>query len=298
TPPPPPPVRPAGRARGATGLAGGGHGAARADAATPPRPHVVPGAPTAPGGASRASITDVVPKRTLVIVVAVVLLAVLGTVLAFAVNRGGDKDDAGTSGTRPTASSTPQEAAEADTDPTGDGGANTPTTDGSSPAGQDGGKNPKPGGLPAGYQRVSDGRFHFAMALPEGWRGRPIPGYSGGAVYSADGGFPRVQVDFNAKPLPDAAQAWRGAEPGASRSMKGYRGLGIHTVPWRGYPTVADWSFEREQRGQTVRVLNRGFKVDAHRGYAVMVTCAKDAWAEKECTTLRQTALRTFTPRG
>ncbi len=125
---------------------------------------------------------------------------------------------------------------------------------------------------------MSDDAFHFAMALPEGWRKRPIPGYSGGTVYSASGGFPRVQVDFSAKPLPDAAEAWRGAEPGAARSIKGYRGLGIRPVEWKGYPTVADWSFERQQRGQSVRVLNRGFKVDANRGYAVMITCAKDAW--------------------
>ncbi|MFI2029682.1 serine/threonine-protein kinase [Streptomyces buecherae] len=297
--------RPAGRAAGATGLASGGQPTPRRDAATPPRPHAVPGAPAAPGpaGGSRASITDVVPKRTLVIVVVVVLLAVLGTVLAFALDGGGDGDK---SGAQPTASSGQDQTTEPD--PTGDDDANAPSTGAQDPTdqgeGKDGqdqgdGKSEQPGdALPAGYQRVSDDAFHFGMALPKGWQKRPIPGYSGGTVYSASGGFPRVQVDFNAKPLPDAAKAWRGAEPGASRTMKGYRSLGIRPVQWKGYPTVADWSFERQQRGQAVRVLNRGFKVDAHRGYAVMITCARDAWTEKECATLRQTALRTFTPRG
>lgn len=125
--------RPTGRAAGATGLASGGQPGPRRDAATPPRPHAVPGAPAAPGtvGGSRASITDVVPKRTLVIVVVVVLLAVLGTVLAFALEGGGDDNK---SGAQPTASS--GQGGATDADPTGDEGANAPSTDAERPTGQ------------------------------------------------------------------------------------------------------------------------------------------------------------------
>ncbi|MBB5939624.1 serine/threonine-protein kinase [Streptomyces zagrosensis] len=314
--------RSTGRTAGVAGSAGGGgaRSAPHSDATTPPRPHGVPGAPPASvrGGGSRASITDVVPKRTLVIVVVVVLLAVLGTAIALALSGEGDKGEQSKSGARASASSgaTGDDTATGDDEgKTGDGDAGDQSsaqpTGGQNSADQDDktdkdSKDSKgdkknsgvPAGIPQGYEPVSDGKFHFAMTLPKGWERRPIPGYSGGGVYSASGGFPRVQVDFNAKPLPNAAEAWRGAEPGASRTMKGYRGLGIHAVTdWKGYPTVADWNFERDQRGKTVRVLNRGFKVDAKRGYAVMITCEKGAWAERECRTLREVALRSFAPK-
>ena len=45
-----------------------------------------------------------------------------------------------------------------------------------------------------------------------------------------------------------------------------------------------------------MRVLNRGFKVDGSRGYAIMITCTADDWDDKECTTLRETAFKTFKP--
>ena len=52
--------------------------------------------------------------------------------------------------------------------------------------------------------------------------------------------------------------------------------------------------FERDQNGVRVRVLNRGFKVDATHGYAIMITCAADQWDGPECTQLRNTAFDTF----
>lgn len=45
-----------------------------------------------------------------------------------------------------------------------------------------------------------------------------------------------------------------------------------------------------------VRVLNRGFKVDATHGYSIMISCKADAWDEDECRTLRETAYATFEP--
>ncbi|MGW5122238.1 serine/threonine protein kinase, partial [Streptomyces noursei] len=70
--------------------------------------------------------------------------------------------------------------------------------------------------------------------------------------------------------------------------------LGIKAIGWRGYPTVADWSFTRRQHGEDVRVLNRGFRADDNHGYAIMITCKAGAWDDKECRELRNTAFRTF----
>jgi hypothetical protein len=80
-----------------------------------------------------------------------------------------------------------------------------------------------------------------------------------------------------------------------TRSLSdGYKHLGIKTVEYNGYPTVADWSFERNQKGMRIRVLNRGFKADAKHGYSIMVSCKASEWDGAECRTLRDTAFATF----
>ncbi|MFB7584409.1 protein kinase domain-containing protein [Streptomyces hydrogenans] len=293
-----------------------------------------PARPVPPqGGArqapARAPLTDVVPRRTLVIIAAVAVLAVLGTILAVSLS-GGDKGTEGKGGT-PTAS--------AGTSAGGDGGSTTDGGTGGSPSdpGQQGGAQPgengaaadggatatggatgttggstgqtgsatpstKPSGgtgatLPAGYSLVTNDRFHFSMALPSSFRMRPIDGYSGGAIWSESGGFPRVQVDFNGSPKDDAKAAWAAAVGGVRLTSTGYKHIGIESVSYKGYPTVADWEFERDQKGMRVHVLNRGFKVDAKHGYSIMVTCKAEEWNGAECKTLRETAFATFSPK-
>lgn len=44
-------------------------------------------------------------------------------------------------------------------------------------------------------------------------------------------------------------------------------------------------------------MLNRGFKVDARHGYAIMISCKVSEWDSKECKTLRETAFATFQPK-
>lgn len=69
-------------------------------------------------------------------------------------------------------------------------------------------------------------------------------------------------------------------------------------MEYKGYPTVADWEFEREENGTTIRVLNRGFRVDATHGYAIMISCAADQWDGPQCTQMRNIAFETFQPLG
>ncbi|MEU5427953.1 protein kinase [Streptomyces olivoreticuli] len=245
------------------------------------------GAPGAGGGLQRvtwerASVMEVVPRRTLVIVAVVVVLAVVGTVLAFAVGNDGNGG----------------------ADKGGKNGKTVKSASASVPGGLPGAADqPAPGnakrGAEAGYERVENDAYEFEIDMPKGWRQTGTAGDHSGAVYSAKGGFPRLQVDFGPEPQSDAAKAWRELESGARHSMKNYKGLGIKEVRgWDGhdYPTVADWSFERDQDGKRVQVLNRGFKADDEHGYAIMITCEKAAWNGAECTSLRDTAFRTFTP--
>ncbi|MGG8408599.1 hypothetical protein ACM614_19410, partial [Streptomyces sp. 12297] len=91
--------------------------------------------------------------------------------------------------------------------------------------------------------------------------------------------------------------AWIQLATAVSSSSSGYKLIGIAEKEYRGYPTVADWQFEREQGGDRIRVLNRGFKVDARHGYAIMISCKVSEWDSKECKTLRETAFATFQPK-
>ncbi|MFF3758720.1 protein kinase [Streptomyces sp. NPDC002185] len=289
------------------------------------------GKPPAP---TRAALTDVVPRRTLVIIAAVVVLALLGTIIAVSLS-GGDEgtQGKGDGGTTSSAGATAggdgsggaqgsggnggaqgqssggtgqqggvQPGGDTGSGSTGANGANGTTT--GSTTGQNGGTTPsgKPGGepgagLPAGYTLVSNGQLHFSMAVPASYKLRSIPGYALGKIFSESGGFPRVQVDYNGSPKDNAASAWELARYGVAATSQDYKHLGIRTVSYKGYPTVADWEFERTQKGIRVHVLNRGFKVDATHGYSIMVSCAADEWNGAECKTLRETAFATFSPK-
>ncbi|WP_432114102.1 serine/threonine-protein kinase [Streptomyces sp. S1] len=308
---------------------------AAASAKAEPRPRTAPKPRTAPvrgGGrqaSSRASLTDVVPRRTLVIIAAVVVVALLGTILAVSLGGGGDQGDQGKGKEGTTASAgasaggegtggsggsggkgeTPADPGQqGGAQPGGDGADGSTGTDGTtgSTGTTDGGTGAtpsgKPGGdaggqLPAGYALVTSDRFHFSMAMPSNFRLSTIPGYSLGGIFSANGGFPRVQVDYNNSPKDNAASAWELAKIGVAATSKDYKHLGIRPVSYKGYPTVADWEFERTQKGVRVHVLNRGFKVDSERGYSIMVSCKADEWNGEECRTLRETAFATFSPK-
>lgn len=256
--------------------------------------------------ATRASVTDVVPRRTLVIVAVVVVLAVLGTVLAVALSGDDTTKNSGKPAGKQDKSSSAAKAKpsteSADTgedakqsgpgspDPQAPGGV-SPAEDKDDTGGEDG-KGDK--AVPDGFAQMSNGRFHFGMAMPKGFQQTGTAGEGSGVIYSASGGFPRVQVDYNAEPGSDAAASWRSLEPAVRGSSEDYHRISIKTVKWRGYPTVADWSFTRRQSGQDVRVLDRGFRADDQHGYAIMITCKKDKWPDKECQEVVSTAFKTF----
>ncbi|MFC8504788.1 serine/threonine-protein kinase [Streptomyces sp. NPDC057411] len=266
----------------------------------------------------RASLTDVVPRRTLVIIAAVVVAALLGTILYVSLGGGKDGADQGkggsSGGTTASAGSTagsggsdPSTDTGTSGDPGQQGGGDKPAGNsggqsGTTPTGTSGGAQTggQAGGpqLPAGYVMVTNDRFHFRMAMPASFKLAAIAGQNSGGIFHAGGsGFPRVQVDFNDSPRDDAASAWRAAVAAVAASSNGYKHIAIRPVEYKGYPTVADWEFERTQNGMRIRILNRGFKVDAGHGYSIMVSCKADAWDAAECKTLRETAFATFSPK-
>ncbi|MEV8399021.1 serine/threonine-protein kinase [Streptomyces niveus] len=324
---PPIPPEPAPRTKGrtreaaASGSVAGAGAAGAAGTATAAAPPSVPAAGAARPAATRASLTDVVPRRTLMIIAGVVVLAILAVVLAVALNGDSDNSAKGDTGKDDTAASAgasaggdtkggagdtagqdkQQDSAKSDGDTTPSEGSSSGKdsgTDNSGPgsgdSGSDSGSDGK--GLPDDFKTVTDKQFRFSMAMPDDFRRTGTAGQSSGGIYSESGEFPRVQVDFNAKPTNDAKRAWEQLEAQIKGSLGNYKRLGIKSVEFNGYPTVADWEFERDQSGERVRVLNRGFKVDATHGYAIMITCKADEWDDDDCRTLRETAYSTFKP--
>ncbi|MFD9408455.1 protein kinase [Streptomyces sp. NPDC059989] len=283
-------------------------------------------APAAPAAKPKAApvaapLTDVMPRRTIALAIAavVVVLAAVGSLIAYAVSgddNGGRKDEGKNGGGKPTPGvsasqspggtqpsnppSSPQSSPKAG-DPGAGQGQQTPSNaSGGGTASQGQGASPggSGSGLPAGYALVTDPGFHFSMAMPEGFHLTGIAGKKSGGIYSRDGGFPRIQVDYNGSPGDDARKAWLELAPGTASSSTNYKLLRIDLASYRNYPTVADWEFERDHNGVRVRVLNRGFKMDATHGYAIMISCPADQWDGPECTQMRTTAFETFQPLG
>ncbi|MFB4422482.1 serine/threonine-protein kinase [Streptomyces sp. QL37] len=293
-----------------------------AGAAVPPAPSHAPGAAatasaSGPAGSARpavprASITDVVPRRTLAVIAGVVVLAVLGTVLALTLDgddtgnegggsKGGTAASAGAAGGGDTEAASgggsgKGDDSEQDSGKDGQGQDKGEATGDTSPSPETGEQTPDPDALPAGFKKVTNQQFHFSMAMPENFKFDKIAGQNSGAIYNTDGGFPRVQIDYNSSPKDDAAAAWAGAVAATKSLSNGYKHIGIRKVEYNGYPTVADWEFTRDQQGIRVRVLNRGFKADATHGYSIMISCKADTWDDDECRTLRETAFATFEP--
>ncbi|MCF6526182.1 serine/threonine-protein kinase [Streptomyces sp. JJ36] len=311
--------------------AASGAGTRRGDGAGPGAAAASPGE----GRTASAALGDLLSRRGwLVVGAVVVVLVVLVVVLATAfagedggngtgggTSQGAEQQGAGQDGADGKKAGGGQDGKAGDEPGTGgdtsgngagqqDGEAADDAADdaGEDTAGRDEGADGGPGGdgddgsgaqLPDGYERVTDGRFRHSIAMPAGFERRGVSGTGAGRKYGpADGGYPRLQVDFGTQPQDDAVRAWENLEGSTRSSSTDYRRIGMKEVRgWRDYPTVADWTFERTEGGTRVRVLNRGFKVDENRGYAIMITCRADAWDGEKCRTLRETAMRTFRPR-
>ncbi|WNI17332.1 serine/threonine-protein kinase [Actinacidiphila sp. ITFR-21] len=274
-----------------------------------------PGAPGHPPGPRAGEpFADGGPRRTLVIVIAAVVIAVLGTVIGVAIANSGGGDGGGESkngGGKPSASSTPHASGTGPaTAPSGrSSAAGTPSRPATSAASaatgtpsddegdDDSGEDEAAGATPpSGFTTVADAAFHFRMAMPDGWRQTGQAGKGSGVIYSAHGGYPRVQVDFSDSPKKDAAAAWRDEESTVAGSSRDYHRISIGPVAYRGYPTAADWEFTRTVDGRKVRVRNRGFAVDGDRAYSIMVSIPAGDWDSAASARLRDTFFATFTP--
>ncbi|MFI2202393.1 serine/threonine-protein kinase [Streptomyces sp. NPDC020192] len=237
----------------------------------------------------RAPLTDVVPKRTLVIIAVVVVLAVLGTVLAIALN-GGGKDDNG--GARSTASASAKEdrsaGSAARTGGATSSSAGTPSAANTKP---DGSASPSAAGS-APVVSTRKGGQGYSIGLPKGWSYKSSD--DAGDRYTGPDGQ-RLLVAWTSTPKDDPVADWENQERYMVRSH--YQKVRIEKVDYRGWNT-ADWEFTYVEGGTEYRTVDRGFVVNGHLGYGLMYTAKAADWGSALREDTWKTLTASFTPKS
>jgi hypothetical protein len=254
----------------------------------------------------RAPLTDVVPRRTLVVIVAVVVLAVLGTVLAFAFT-GDDGKDSGakpaasadaTAGRGKDAAGDPGSAARTDgASPVASATESATDTDGSPAAGDsdDSGDSAASGGKEGGSAPVEStrkGGQGYSVGLPKGWKYRTTG--AAGDRYTGPRGQ-KLLVAWTGTPKDDPVADWRNQERYMVRSQ--YHKIRIEKVGYRGWNT-ADWEFTYVDGGTKFRTIDRGFVVNDHLGYALMYTARGADWHGDLRKDTWKTLTKSFEPKS
>ncbi|QZZ29690.1 serine/threonine-protein kinase [Streptomyces sp. ST1015] len=226
----------------------------------------------------RAPLTDVVPKRTLVIIAVVVVLAVIGTVLAVSLSGDGGADDSGAEGGKRTVASEGVGTKEDESGGTRtDGAAGRSAEPGAStPAGQTAptggaGTQVSPSADSAAVTTHKGGQG-YAIGLPAGWKFSTAS--SAGDRFTGPDGQ-KLLVAWTSTPKDNPVADWTAQEKSMLRAQ--YRKIRIEAVDYRGWNT-ADWEFTYTESGTSYRTIDRGFVVDDDQGYALMYTAKAADW--------------------
>jgi hypothetical protein len=235
----------------------------------------------------RAPLTDVVPKRTLLVIAVVVLVAVLGVVLALTLGDDGGSEASGNGGAGPSATSkgTPDTKRDDDegtkggdgstsTPGSGKGGGTEPSAGSSAPAGGGGGDGDGDGQGSGGAEVESThkGGQGDSIGLPKGWKFQSTG--SAGDRFTGPKGQ-KLLVAWTSTPKGDPVADWKSQERYMVRSQ--YKKIRIEQVDYRGWNT-ADWEFTYVEGGTKYRTIDRGFVVNDHSGYALMYTAKAADW--------------------
>ncbi|MEV0120931.1 serine/threonine-protein kinase [Streptomyces sp. NPDC050703] len=285
---------------------GAGAGSVPGTAAVPPPGTPPRGAPRVP---PKASLTDVVPRRTLVIVTVVAVLAVLGTVLAFALSGGDDSGSGKDSKGGDKAASSGATAGDGKDDKGDKGAGSDDSKDGAQGEGK--GKTEDPGK----DEDADEGQGHdpskdeakkpadgaastykhdqgFKIGLPKGWKFQTTS--RAGARFSGPDGQ-KLLVGWTTTPKDDPVSDWKNQENYMVRSQ--YDRIRIEKVGFRGWNT-ADWEFTYVDGGTKYRSVDRGFVVHSGLGYGLMYTAKADDWGSEQRRSAWKTFTRTFQPKS
>ncbi|MEV1020942.1 serine/threonine-protein kinase [Streptomyces sp. NPDC050264] len=276
----------------------------RATARIPAQPAGPPRTPV-----RKASITDVVPRRTLVILAVLVALAVIGVVVGIALSGGDDsagkdaKDANG--GDKAASASATGAASNGKGEETGSGkgsGEDEDEPDENEPDENEGGAtapgqgaSPSSDGSGSGVDKEAKTYKHsqgFSIDLPKGWKYGSTS--SAGARFTGPDGQ-KLLVGWTGTPKSDPVKDWQNQESYMRRSQ--YDRIRIEAVDYRGWNT-ADWEFTYVDGGTKYRSIDRGFVVNGSLGYGMMYT-AKDAdWSGAQRKATWKTFTQSFKPKS
>ncbi|MFE1236834.1 serine/threonine-protein kinase [Streptomyces tendae] len=254
----------------------------------------------------RAPLTDVVPRRTLIIIAVVVALAVLGTVLALTLGGDDDKGAEGGSGGKAVASAgasgdTKQDEESgtgtdgAASDPAASGDATGAPDAGAGASGEAGGESEDAGKSSDDDEDVATthkGGQGYRIGLPEGWK-FTTTGSSGDRFTGPRG--QKLLVAWTSTPKGDPVADWKNQEQYMVRSN--YQKIRIEKVGYRGW-NAADWEFTYTDGGTKYRTVDRGFVVNDHQGYALMYTAKAADWGDDLRRDTWRTLSKTFAPKS
>lgn len=246
----------------------------------------------------RAPLTDVVPKRTLVIIAVVVVLAVLGTVLALTLGGDDGKSSSGAKGggkatVGASADASPKEDVSGGTrDDHGAAGSGTTSSAAGTPSATGDGAAEGPAGGGHAAQSTHKGSQGYSIGLPKGWKYRST-GAAGDRYTGPDG--QKLLVAWTSAPKSDPVADWRNQERYMTRSQ--YQKIRIGKVDYRGWNT-ADWEFTYVDGGTKYRTVDRGFVVGDHLGYGLMYTAEAANWGTELRQDTWKTLTTTFEPRS
>ncbi|EPJ35389.1 hypothetical protein STAFG_7555 [Streptomyces afghaniensis 772] len=251
-----------------------------------------------PRPAPRAPLTDVVPRRTMMIIAAVVVLAVIGTVLAIALS-GDDKDPKGAAGesggkTVATASSSADTKGDKSDGTRTDSTATQPAPSGpasnSTPSGR--ASESSGGGKGTAAESTHQGSQGYSIGLPKGWKYQST-GAAGDRFTGPDG--QKLLIAWTSTPKGDPVADWKSQERYMQRAQ--YKKIRIEQVDYRGWNT-ADWEFTYVESGTKYRTIDRGFVVDDRQGYALMYTAKAAGWGGELRKQTWRTLTKTFEPKS
>ncbi|MEU5662813.1 serine/threonine-protein kinase [Streptomyces longwoodensis] len=282
---------------GSTGSTGSGGGRSSG------WPVMTPPADLPPRPVPRAPLTDVVPRRTLVIIAVVAALAVLGTVLALTLGGGDDDGSDGAKG-GPGASSVTGRSPGTKEDKSGGTGTGTdgsasqsaPTGTSSAAPGSGSGASSSTGaGASAGGKGTAvsthKGGQGYSIGLPPGWKFQTTA--SAGDRFTGPNGQ-KLLIAWTTEPKDDPVADWTNQERGMVRSQ--YQKIRIAKVDYRDW-NAADWEFTYVDGGTAYRTVDRGFVVNDHQGYALMYTAKAADWDSAERAATWKTLSETFQPK-
>jgi hypothetical protein len=257
----------------------------------------------------RAPLTDVVPRRTLVIIAVIVALAVIGTVLALTLGGDDGSDGASGGGAKTTASAsgsadtkedekggTGTDGSAAESPATGSGAQSTPsggaTASSGSGAGSSGSSGSSGSADDTAVAKTHKGSQGYSIGLPEGWKYQST-GAAGDRFTGPDG--QKLLIAWTSTPKNDPVADWKNQEGSMTRSQ--YQRIRIEKVDYQGW-NAADWEFTYSDGGTRYRTIDRGFVVNDHQGYALMYTAKAANWGSEVRKTTWQTLTDTFRPKS